>query len=220
MENSLINQISVWRNEGRPHQLAIPILKVLLDDGMINSAFFNVVKIDSPFSKKEITACFDRVEKEFTPKETKSLPKREKLPEELRAVRDEISSNYEVISQIKGELKSILYTRKGTPRKSKDSNRSASLALLIVKLTNENRRLFEIIDHFTETGKILTPEKTDPMDELKQAARLLQNQPEAINYIRKQTAYRKKHGNLQNPELFRERELVLKEIREFVEKHG
>lgn len=220
MENSLLNKIAVWRNEGRPHEYALEIIKYLEEAKMVPSYFIKVVRTESPFSSKKIEECFERVEKEFLPKKEKKIPKLEDLPMELHSIRNDLIDNYERISQLRGELRTLFYTKKGTPRKTINRKSTADISLTIVHLSLQNINHLNTLDDYTENGRIPAAKKTDPMSELKRAAKLLQLQPEAINYIRKQNTYKKRNGSIQNPELYRERANVISEIRKFIEQHG
>jgi hypothetical protein len=222
MGNSIYNRIAVWRNEGENFEDAKKIIQTMIEEGLVKPVFLKLIPIDSPFSRKKVSELFQKAEHHLKPSGTKYKKyDTSDFPKDLRDLEEKQKMLYEEMSRLRGELYNVLFTRKGTPRRSPNLRRSESLAFQILSNDREIKSIYEKLDYYHDHKKRLPgTEPKKSMSDLKHAAQLLQEQVESVNYIRKQNTYKKKNGVLQNPDKYRECQNTLKQIDEFIEKHG
>lgn len=220
MENSIENHIEVWRKEGKPHARAMEIVDLAIKHKLVKPFFKTIVDVDCPFSNTKLEELFQQLNKALQPRKLGFYADKD-LPQALQELQKKIKLHYGLIAQLKGVLIKTHYTDTGKHRRSPNIGQANNLAQRIIDLDQENRAAWEQLNYFNEHGQEMPGTKPSEMPtELKRAAQLLDEQIEAVNYIRKEKSHQKKTGSIRNPEEFRRRQDILKEIDQFKKTHG
>jgi len=220
MENSIQNEIAVWKNEKSPHALALKIIDSAIKKGLIKPVFKTIVAVDCPFSRDKIDLLFSELAAVSLPSKFGDFST-DDFPSDLKLIHGDIKIWYTNIDEMRGVLKTIYYTRNQNQRRNPDISWGSQICFDIIELQERISSAWRVLDYYRDHRKRMpgTTEKEMP-NELKRAAELLDLHPQALNYVAKEKAHRKKTGALRNPAEYRNREQILKEIEKFKETHG
>lgn len=144
------------------------------------------------------------------------------LPESLKSMDESIRTMYKLNRLDKGKLTDIFYHPDGNKRKRISLPRVAESrihARSIVERDKEIARMYQHIDYFLQTGKLLEDE-VKPSDELTKLRYWLSCQIEVTNYVRKCETFHKKNKRYQNEEKYRQSKQMLAEIAQYLTAYG